>query len=174
MTAKPTCLGLALCGLALMVSSPALAQSNDPTANDPSADSPSGTIYEIPLDDGRADAAPRTKGAGSGAPSSSIRSANGFSSSSQVPGTGAAAANSASGGGSGSGGGKTSGGGTGSGSGSGSPQKGSSAPTEAQATPAVVRQAAGGGSLVRSTLLIVLGLLVAAGLAAGAHFALRR
>jgi hypothetical protein len=170
MTPKPTLFGVALCGLALMVSSPALAQSNDPTANDPSADSPSGTIYEIPLDDGRADAAPRTTGgdAGSGAPSSSIRSANGFSSSSQVPGTadtgGASASGSASGGGSRSGG----------TAGSGSTKRGSSAPGEAQATPAIVRQAAGGGSLARSTLLIVLGLLVAAGLAAGAHFALRR
>jgi hypothetical protein len=80
--------------------------------NDPSAGSPSGTIYEIPLDNARHDAAPRTPGGGNGggttaaspsapatsspstssaSPSSSgsassIHSENGFGSSAQVPG----------------------------------------------------------------------------------------
>jgi hypothetical protein len=43
----------AACGAA-----PAYAQSGDPGANDPSAGSPSGTIYEIPVDEGRGAAAP--------------------------------------------------------------------------------------------------------------------
>jgi hypothetical protein len=69
----------------------ALAQGNDPGSG-----SPSGTIYEIPLDSARADAAPRDSPGSSGtagasatqatSPSSSIHSENGFGSSTQVPG----------------------------------------------------------------------------------------
>lgn len=54
--------------------------------SDPPADSPSGTVYEIPLDGARRDAAPRGGGAGGSGTTGSIRSENNFGSSSQVPG----------------------------------------------------------------------------------------
>jgi hypothetical protein len=75
-----------------------------PGANDPAPSSPPGVIYEIPLEQGRHDAAPRppsshrerggtgTQGSPSGTvqpaqtPRSSIRSDNGFGSSTTVPG----------------------------------------------------------------------------------------
>jgi hypothetical protein len=72
----------------------ALAQ--DDGVHDPPADSPAGTVYEIPLEQGRQDAAPPAGdrdagGTATPAPgTSSIRSENGFSSSSTVPGTSAA------------------------------------------------------------------------------------
>ncbi len=68
--------------------------------HDPNAGSPAGTVYEIPLDAARGDAAPGQRGnrrppAGADRPSgddpSPIRSENGFGSSSQVPGTAPAA-----------------------------------------------------------------------------------
>lgn len=74
------------------------------SSTDPQADSPAGAIYELPLDGARGDAAPKRPStpraqppgaadvrtgagaAGSAAPSSAIRSENGFGSSSAVPG----------------------------------------------------------------------------------------
>ena len=77
---------------ALVCSTPALAQD---AGQDPSPGSPGGTVYEIPLDQGRGDAAPRGGGgdgtaSGPSAPStSSIRSSdNGAGSTAVVPGTG--------------------------------------------------------------------------------------
>jgi cobalamin biosynthesis Mg chelatase CobN len=76
----------------------ATAQAQDPAPNDPEADSPSGTVYEIPLDSARKDAAPRrTPDAPAPTPEpttdpSSIHSENGFGSSSTVPGADEAAA----------------------------------------------------------------------------------
>jgi hypothetical protein len=75
--------------------------------SDPSPDSPSGTVYALPLDSARRDAAPRTA-PGQGGRShtgetnseqagydSAIRSENNFGSSSDVPGVGATGAGSA-------------------------------------------------------------------------------
>jgi hypothetical protein len=65
------------------------------SSSDPEATSPSGTIYEIPLDQARQQAAPRRSpsgggGSGSGAQgsqdSSTYRSENNFGSSNEVPG----------------------------------------------------------------------------------------
>lgn len=74
-------------GAAWLVLLPAAAQAQDPADNDPSADSPAGSVYEIPLERARRDAAP---GGGGGRGSdegseSPIRSENGFGSSSTVP-----------------------------------------------------------------------------------------
>jgi hypothetical protein len=73
----------------LMVSGSAFAQS----AGDPDPGSPPGTVYELPVDDGRRDAAPPNAkggggggGTGGGAPASSFRSENNFGTSSVVPG----------------------------------------------------------------------------------------
>lgn len=80
---------IAACLTAALASGTASAQ--DP-GNDPAGGSPSGTVYEIPLDRGRDDAAPRggyspstRRAAGSGG-GSAIRSDNGFGTSSTVPG----------------------------------------------------------------------------------------
>jgi hypothetical protein len=75
-------------GVAVLVTAafPAAVYAQDPGANDPSADSPSGAIYEIPLEGAREDAAP-ARPAGAVSP---IRTDNGFSSSSEVPGAPAA------------------------------------------------------------------------------------
>ena len=80
----------------LLVPAGAGAQESQAPASDPEADSPSGTVYELPLERGRQDAAPRRSprrkpplrsGQGSGGgPVSSIRSENQFGSSAQVPG----------------------------------------------------------------------------------------
>jgi hypothetical protein len=76
----------------------ASAQGSQSPASDPEADSPSGVVYELPLEKGRKDAAPRNSArrkateerGGSvrsgGSNSSPIRSENRFGSSSQVPG----------------------------------------------------------------------------------------
>jgi hypothetical protein len=73
-------------------------------STDPAAGSPAGTIYQLPLDGARLDAAPpqtahesparaapgssgATTGPSSKAPTSALRSENGFGSSSTVPGT---------------------------------------------------------------------------------------
>ncbi len=96
--------------LAVLVLIPgvALAQTNQ-LPSDPDADSPSGTVYEIPLEKARKDAAPKPSGGGSGDPAqdggtgpaptpdasaesgvagreSLYRSENNFGSSSQIPG----------------------------------------------------------------------------------------
>jgi hypothetical protein len=59
-----------------------------PTASDPPSGSPSGTIYRLPVDHGRQDAAPRGDGDDSagGLPTSTFRSDNNFGTSSVVPG----------------------------------------------------------------------------------------
>jgi hypothetical protein len=77
--------------VAALTSAPATAGA---APTDPKADSPSGTIYQIPLDLARRDAAPRRGGRGGGPASggsadpdgSPIRSENNFGSSSVVPG----------------------------------------------------------------------------------------
>lgn len=75
------------------------AHAQAPPASDPGAGSPSGTIYQLPLDTARRDAAPAgsggggSDGAGGGGvstPGSAIRSENGFGSSAVVPGQAAA------------------------------------------------------------------------------------
>jgi hypothetical protein len=75
---------------------PASAVAQSPEATDPTAGSPSGTIYHLPVDTGRSDAAPRPPGSGGGAnpddegkPGALYRSDNNFGTSSQVPGAGA-------------------------------------------------------------------------------------
>ena len=78
--------------LIIAVGAPSAGANAQPPASDPDADSPSGTIYQLPLDTARQDAVPPTSGqppaSGGGTPSgSAIRSENGFSSSSTVPGT---------------------------------------------------------------------------------------
>ena len=81
----------------MIASSPAaaLAQGTDGLPSDPERDSPAGTVYEIPLDIAREDAAPRGGAGPSGSSSaptpppagdSPIRSENNFGSSSRVPG----------------------------------------------------------------------------------------
>ena len=79
--------------LAVLLAVPAIAPAGAAAqGNDPSANSPSGTIYEIPLDSARNDAAPRPSDAeaaqaGQPADQSSIHSTdNGFGSSAVVPG----------------------------------------------------------------------------------------
>ncbi|MEX1142246.1 MAG: hypothetical protein WD993_10485 [Thermoleophilaceae bacterium] len=75
------------------------AAAGDGRPTDPSAGSPAGTVYEIPLDAARGDAAPRANRqadpagpAGSpAADASPIRSENNFGSSSRVPGVAARA-----------------------------------------------------------------------------------
>ena len=76
--------GMLLAGVALALPASAAAQTEDP---DPG--SPSGTIYEIPLDDGRSDAAPREPRRGPRRRSSLAdpQPDNGFGSSSTVPGS---------------------------------------------------------------------------------------
>lgn len=62
--------------------------------SDPEADSPSGVVYEIPVEKGRRDAAPRERvapdegGRVAGESETSIRSENNFGTSSEVPGVG--------------------------------------------------------------------------------------
>jgi hypothetical protein len=105
----------AVCGLGLLAWVPcALAAGGRPSQpTDPKATSPAGTIYAIPLDSARSDAAPHQAGTAGGAPPSStpsspgaaassrasagagassnpgslVHSENGFGSSSVVPGT---------------------------------------------------------------------------------------
>jgi len=64
---------------------PAAAGAQSPAATDPSPGSPPGTIYRLPVDTGRSDAAPRGNG-GDGLPTSTFRSENNFGTSSVVPG----------------------------------------------------------------------------------------
>ncbi len=82
-----------------------------PSATDPSPGSPSGTIYQLPVDNGRRDAAPRppspSRSSNQTLPST-YRSENNFGTSSTVPGAA----------GPGEGGGTQAGGGSGGGSGS--------------------------------------------------------
>ena len=75
---------------------PAASVAQAPPRTDPSGDSPSGTVYDIPFEDAREDGAPREPkqpsddGAGTSSPrsstDSSIKTENGFGSSSAVPG----------------------------------------------------------------------------------------
>jgi hypothetical protein len=69
--------------LAATLAAPATAQAQ---VNDPEKGSPAGTMYEIPLDTARDDAAPPAADDGGSAPASPVRSENGFGSSSEVPG----------------------------------------------------------------------------------------
>jgi hypothetical protein len=144
-------------------------------AQDPDADSPSGHIYEIPLDDGRGDAAPRRSGDDRGSDTrSSIRSENNFGSSSTVPG-----AVEAGGGAEPSGSGDTGGGSDGDGSGSGGGASGSEEDIAEGSVEQPERSAAGGESapataaappsLPRALLLVGLGVVVAAGLGLAAR-----
>jgi hypothetical protein len=189
--------GIALATLALTLGAPAAALAQDPGANDPSAGTPAGTIYQIPLDTARHDAAPRPKGgsstSGGGSP---LRSENDFGSSSQVPGAG-------SGSGSGSGGtpaatataipvatatasaGKSAASGSAkarkqrssSGSAAAQSQDGSAAGTKAGAggREALIRPlSTGGPSSARVYLLIIIAAAVAVALGAVARLAARR
>jgi len=85
----------------LLLPAGADAQGSAAPASDPEAGSPSGTVYQLPLDRGRKDAAPRNRSRRQGArrpgdatgrntagggTDSPIRSENNFGSSSQVPG----------------------------------------------------------------------------------------
>jgi hypothetical protein len=169
----------AVTAAAALAPSTALAQSNDPSVG-----SPSGTIYEIPLDSARNDAAPRTRGGGSSpsptggqgagagsSASSPIHSDNGFGSSSQVPG--------ASGGGGGSGSNGTGGGGGG-GGGAGTSGKGSAGAdsarvpqTASEALISPTAQAAAPSS-TRAYILLGLAALVAVALGIASRLAARR
>jgi len=78
--------------VALSLPSSAVAQ--EPEATAPTPGSPSGTIYHLPVDTGRSDAAPRPSGSAAatnpdneGTPGALYRSDNNFGTSSQVPGT---------------------------------------------------------------------------------------
>jgi hypothetical protein len=55
-------------------------------STDPEPGSPPGRVYELPVDTGRKDAAPRGGDSGSNGPSSTFRSDNNFGTSSSVPG----------------------------------------------------------------------------------------
>jgi hypothetical protein len=149
----------------------ALAQGG-PGANDPQAGSPAGTIYQIPLDTARRDAAPRGRhGSGAGADPSPIRSAdNGFGSSAQVPGTGSSGGAGTAAGSSSAAGGEPSGSGSkGSSSAHTSSTRGASA-REALIQPAVRPSPP---SSVRTYLLIAIGIAVALALGAAARVAAR-
>jgi hypothetical protein len=71
--------------LLLIAAAPAMSKAN---STDPPSGSPAGAIYQLPVDTGRQDAAPRPDGdgAGSGLPDSTFRSDNNFGTSSTVPG----------------------------------------------------------------------------------------
>jgi hypothetical protein len=89
--------GGAVGAFALMVGVQTVAaQGRTAVQTDPRANSPAGVIYQIPLDNGRRDAAPVLPvgshgGPGSPGGASSIHSENGFGSSSHVPGVSPAA-----------------------------------------------------------------------------------
>ena len=157
---------------ALAASAPAGAQDAN---QDPSPGSPSGTVYEIPLDQGRGDAAPRSAGGGnaggggsapavggSGSPgTSSIRSSdNGSGSTSVVPGASSV------------GGGERAGKRERDGKARSAPGERDVAPSSPQAE--VVSASAGSPSIVRSALLIVLGVAIAAALGVVARRQSRR
>ena len=156
---------LATCVAGAAAAPTAVAQAPD----DPEAGSPSGTIYEIPLDDGRADAAPGSRAGAAdpdGGDRSPLRSENNFGSSSVVPGAG---------GGTGVAGQDDST--PGKGPAGGRPQTGrGAAPTEADAKAgAALRPAsASAPSLSRAVLLVALSVVLAAGLGLAAHRAARR
>ena len=150
--------------VALVCSTPALAQD---AGQDPSPGSPGGTVYEIPLDQGRGDAAPRggggegTASGPSSAPStSSIRSSdNGSGSTAVVPGTGEPAD---------------------AGAAKRTPQRDRSRDANREAAreraveplspqAQVVASGAGSPSMARSLLLLALGVAIAAGLGIAAR-----
>lgn len=132
----------------------------------PEAGSPSGTVYEIPAQQGRNEAAPRSPGGGAvatGAGGSPIRSENGFGTSGVVPGAPAGTGADTSGDPSG---------------GDGSGARGESEPAAADgAQPAgearLQSAATGAPSPARAFLLAGLAALVALALGAGGRLALR-
>jgi hypothetical protein len=152
-----------LVGAAVAVPPPASAQVEDPDAG-----SPSGTVYEIPLEDGRGDAAPRDPKPGTaGTPASPIHTEdNGFGSSSTVPGTapqtpappagqsGAAAPDPT--------------------AGPGANRQPEDAQSEIQKGDVVRQTADASPSLGRAGLLLGLGVLVAAGLAVAVRLVSRQ
>jgi hypothetical protein len=71
--------------LSIVLLLPAAGAAQQPPS-DPEPDSPSGTVYELPFDRGRDDAAPRKRGSQDDRDRSSIRSENNFGSSTTVPG----------------------------------------------------------------------------------------
>jgi hypothetical protein len=82
-------MGTVVAATLVAVAWPAAAAAQGPSSTDPAAGSPSGTIYEIPLDTARRDAAPRSGprgGADVRSRTSPLRSENNFGSSSEVPG----------------------------------------------------------------------------------------
>lgn len=145
--------------------------------NDPGTGSPSGTIYEIPLDSARSDAAPRDRRgtANQPSPASPIHSENGFGSSARVPGAPATGP-------------ATRGSGSGSGSASGSEKRGRDAAQQPAGTvgdgaKGVVPNAetpirpaarAAAPSSVRAYVLLGLAIGVAVALGAAARLAARR
>jgi hypothetical protein len=153
---------LAACLVGVVGAPAAVAQA---PSTDPEAGTPAGTIYEIPLDDGRADAAPGSKpGAADpdGGDRSPLRSENNLGSSSIVPGAAT---------------GERSDDTPGKGPSGGRPVTGGDdAPTErdAKSAPALRPAAAAAPSLSRAVLLIVLSVVLAAGLGLAAHRAARR
>jgi hypothetical protein len=178
------------CGLVLLltVAVPGAARAQDPAgANDPSAGSPAGTVYQIPLDTARHDAAPRSNGGGGGAGSGSpLRSENGFGSSSQVPGAttgggatptagtaGGASAPAGSGTNGASGSGTKSGGAGGGGSGSASTPS-SSAQDSSTTREALIRAPDAHPSSTRTYLLLAAAVAVALALAAAGRLLARR
>jgi hypothetical protein len=170
---KPKLICIAILALTIAAGVPGAASAQ---SNDPSAGSPSGTIYELPLDDARNDAAPRDpSGKSTAGTISPIRSDNGFGSSSAVPG--ATTAQAGSGGSSGaSSGGSPAKSGSSKGKKDAPKRPGTSSGESRIPVAGVVSAKASGGSpsLWRSALLLLLGVVVAAGLAAGARTAGRR
>jgi hypothetical protein len=102
LVAMRTCRIVVAAAAALVVLwAPASAPAQQPEATDPTPGSPSGTIYHLPVDTGRSDAAPHPVGKGGkdggtsgsttssddeGTPGALYRSNNNFGTSSQVPG----------------------------------------------------------------------------------------
>lgn len=168
-------------------------------STDPDATSPAGSVYRLPLDSARNDAAPKrraptgsgpSQGTGSAGrdrdrdasrPSSAIRSENGFGSSTSVPGTSGGDARDDGGGSQGAGGSGTSSGsggsgsggsGGGSGAGSGSAGEGTAAANDPAQTVSTRAEVDSGPSSVLTYGLLAL--VLAAGVAGGLVTRMRR
>ncbi len=156
---------------------------------DPAGDTPAGAIYKLPLDDARADAAPKrvpvkragtskgsaaAKSSGASAPrTSALRSENNFGSSSIVPGT--AAARSAAGDGDGAGAGAGEGGAGAKGAKDDSTGGSGSAAGDPSAAASDRRQATTGAAGLSSLwAYLFLGLVLAVGVAGGMATRVRR